>query len=324
MSKTPIEQNQTNAKPLTLNGETMGTRYSASFIPDQATDLTALEADLFEAVDLVDRQMTTWKASSDLMRLNAAEVGQDVPLPDALMEVLTTGLDIGRETNGAFDIGLGDLTGIWGFGALGKQPDAAAIRDNLGKARVPTHEVLSLDPDKRIARKSAPVSLDLSGIAKGYAVDRMVACLRRHKISNALASLDGELRAIGLQEDGKPWNVAVEMPDYDRRAAMSMLTLSDAAIATSGDYRHWIDVGNVRLAHTMSRLNGGPVQNKVASVSVLAKTCIEADAWATALLVMGPVAGLALARAKSMNALFVTRSPEGLEQMGAGPVFETG
>ncbi len=324
MSKTRTEQEGTDIASMTLNGATMGTRYSATFIPDQTTDLDQLETGLFAAVDLVDRQMSTWTPSSDLMRLNAADVGQDVALPEHLMEVLGAGLTIGRRTNGAFDIGLGDLTGIWGFGALGKQPDALAIRDNLGKARAPTHEVLTLDPDKGVARKSAPVALDLSGIAKGYAVDRMIQCLRTHGVASALASLDGELRAIGTQEDGRPWTVAVERPDYDRRAPLSMITLSDAAIATSGDYRHWIDVGNARLSHTMSRMNGGPVQNDVASVSVVAETCMEADAWATALLVMGPDAGPALARARSLNALFVLRTGQGLEQIGTGAVFEGG
>ncbi len=304
-----------------INGATMGTRYSATFLAPPNTDLSDLDAALFAAVDRVDAQMSTWKPRSDLMRLNGAPVGQWVEIPRELMRVLGCALDIGRVTNGAFDIALGDLTNVWGFGAVGQMPDALAIKTRLGKVQTPAFEAVELDSEGLRARRLEPVQLDLSGIAKGFGVDEMMRCLHGFGIKNALVSLDGELRASGQKTADAPWSVAIEKPDYANRAPLGVIALEDAAIATSGDYRHWIDVGDIRLSHTMDRQSGGPLKNRVASVSVIAESCMEADAWATALMVMGDVAGPALARAKGLQALFVTRDRDGIGEIPVGQVF---
>ncbi|MFQ5439148.1 MAG: FAD:protein FMN transferase, partial [Paracoccaceae bacterium] len=286
MSKTFTDSNGRALGELKLNGPTMGTRYSAHLFVPNSLDRNALEAALFEAVDRIDRQMSTWKADSDLMRLNGAPVGEWVELPPELGAVLAGALDIGRASNGAFDIGLGDIVNAWGFGALRDAPDETAIKQHLGAKHLPAHERLELDAQRRSARKLEPVSLDLCGIAKGFGTDEMIRVIKAFGIENALADLDGELRAIGTDAGGAAWSVAVEKPDYERREAMGVIELKDCAVATSGDYRHWIDVGDLRLSHTMNRMTGGPQQNTVASVSVMAKTGMEADAWATALSVM--------------------------------------
>jgi FAD:protein FMN transferase len=162
-------------------------------------------------------------------------------------------------------------------------------------------EVLELGAARCRARKYGNLQLDLSGIAKGYGVDRMMAVIERFGIASALVGLDGELRAKGVWADGRPWTVAIEKPDYEMRAPISVLTLQDAAVATSGDYRHWVNAGRMRLSHTMDARTGGPLNNRVASVTVLADTCMEADAWATALMVMGEADGAAFADAKGLN-----------------------
>ena len=171
-------------------------------------------------------------------------------------------------------------------------------------------------------RKSAPVTLDLSGIAKGYGVDRLTDVARRFEISDALLSIDGELRGIGLQPDGAPWSIAIEDPDYSTRKAMAVVALEDAAVATSGDYRHWIEVGTKRLSHTMDPSRGGPLARSPASVTVIAETCMAADAWATALMVKGSREGVELARQMQLNALFVERDGDGLRQTPVGPLFD--
>ena len=305
-----------------LNGPTMGTRWSALVDAPASTAHDALRDALAGVVDQVDRQMSTWKPDSDLMRMNAAPPGVWVDLPPALMQVLAKGLEIGRASNGAFDIGVGDLVDAWGFGPQAADPEA--IRAHLGRSRPPAHELLELDAARCRARKHGRLRLDLSGIAKGYAVDRMMAAIESLGIASALVSLDGELRAKGVQADGRPWAVAVERPDYEMRAPMSVLTLQDAAVATSGDYRHWVDVGRARLSHTMNPRTGGPLSNGVASVTVLAKTCMEADAWATALMVMGAAAGAVFAEARGLNALYIVRTGSGLAQHPVGPVFAPG
>ncbi len=304
-----------------LSGDTMGTRYGATFFVPEDFDLAAVSEALFAAVDRVDRQMSTWKPDSDLMCLNRAEIGKWIDIPEQLTTVFSTALEIGRSSSGAFDIGLGGLVNAWGFGATGTTPDVQAITKRLGKPVPPAYEVLDIDAKNRKARKLAPIELDLSGIAKGFAVDEMLACLRRFGVENALVSLDGELKAMGLKPASQPWAVAIEKPDYEARAPLSVIELKEAAVATSGDYRHWVDVGKMRMSHTMNRHGGGPVKNRVASVTVVAPECITADAWATALMVLGPEAGQILARANGIDALFIIRADDGFIQIPVGRIF---
>jgi thiamine biosynthesis lipoprotein len=305
-----------------LSGATMGTRWSALVYASPGSEFAALEAALARAVDRVDRQMSTWKPDSDLMRLNSALQGTWVSLPAELMQVLERGVAIGRASSGAFDIGLGRLVNAWGFGPACSMPDKDTIQTALRERLPPTHTVLELDVPGSRARKHAQFTLDLSGIAKGFAVDEMMRTVEAFGISNALAGLDGELKARGAKADGTPWRVAVERPDYQLRDALGVIELWDAAVATSGDYRHWIDLGRKRLSHTMDRSRGGPIDNETASVSVVAASCMDADAWATAFMVLGPVQGKALAQKQGLNALFIQRGEETFVEIPIGLVFD--
>lgn len=290
-----------------LNGPTMGTGWSALFFAAPGFDPRPVRAALQAAVDEVDAQMSTWKPDSALMRLNAAPVGAWVTTPERLSEVLRLGLGIGRASGGAFDIGMGDAVTAWGFG-----PDTAApdrIRKAMAAARRPAHEVLDIGQGR--VRKSSPLVLDLNGIAKGYGVDRLAETLRGHGIGAGLVGIDGELRALGLRPGGQPWTVAVEAPDPGRRTPHSILALQDAAVATSGDYRHWVEARGRRLSHTMDPRKAAPVLAPPASVTVVAQSCAEADAWATALMVLGSERGLLLARKRGLDALFLVRDDDG-------------
>ena len=302
----------------TLHGPTMGTRWSVSVDCDAALDLEALRQDLAAAVQQVDAQMSPWKPESDLVRLNRAPVDAWVDLPPEMLEVLTCAMDIHRLSAGAFDPCVGALVDAWGFGAVRDAPDAAAIHTARQAAPCTVREGLEIDRAAGRARKRAPLQLDLCGIAKGYAVDCMAAVLQQYGVRHALAALDGELRAVGSQASGAPWAVALESPEVGRRAVRGVIELEDMAVATSGDYRHYLNVGDARLAHTMDARRAAPVNNAVASVTVLGRTCMEADAWATALLVAGPGEGLGLAQRRGLEVLFLLRRPEGLVEMGLG------
>jgi len=288
-----------------LNGPTMGTRWSALFHAPASFDAAPLHAAMAAAVDEVDRQMSGWKPESDLNRLNAAAPGSWVTLPKALMDVLSTALAIGRASDGAFDIGIGDAVTAWGFGPAAADP--ASIRAARLRDRRPAHEVLELNVPRGRARKHAPMHFDLNGIAKGYGVDRLTEAARGFGIEGALLAIDGELRALGSQTDGLPWVVAVETPDPDRRTVHSILELTDTAVATSGDYRHWVDVGDRRLGHTMDPRRGMPLSAAPGSVTVLADQCMHADAWATAMMVLGEKQGEALAETIGLPVLFLHR-----------------
>lgn len=302
----------------TLHGPTMGTRWSATVDADHTMDLTALRQDLAAAVEQVDEQMSPWKPDSDLMRLNRAPLDEWVDLPADILEVLDCALDVHRLSAGAFDPCVGALVDAWGFGAVRDAPDAQAIRAARQSTPLAAHRRLELDRPSGRARKRATLQLDLCGIAKGYAVDRMAHVLQRHGVRHALAALDGELRAVGAQASGVPWAVALERPEPGRRAVHGVIELEDLAVATSGDYRRYLDVGDARLAHTMDARRCAPVNNAVASVTVLARTCMHADAWATALLVAGPDEGLAMAQRMGLDVLFLLRRAEGLMELGLG------
>ena len=301
-----------------LNGPTMGTRWSALFYAEPSIDPDPICVALQAAVDEVDGQMSIWKPDSDLMRLNAAPAGDWVAVPSRLGHVLRLGREIGRASGGAFDTGMGDAVMAWGFGLEAAAP--AGIRAAMAAPRRPAHEVLEFDGDHM--RKAAPIALDLNGIAKGYGVDRLAETLRDHGIDNALVGIDGEMRATGLRPDGTAWTIAVEAPDTERRTSHSILALQDAAVATSGDYRHWVEVQGRRLSHTMDPRRGAPLIAPPASVTVVAGSCAEADAWATALMVLGPERGAALAREQGLDALFLLRENGGSARgVGVGPLF---
>ena len=301
-----------------LNGPTMGTRWTALFFAARGFDPAPVQAALQAAVDAVDAQMSTWRPDSDLMRLNAAPVGEWQDIPAGLAHVLGLGLAIGRASGGAFDIGMGDAVRAWGFGPAAADPQA--IRAAMQAPRRPAHEVLDLSGNR--LRKTAPITLDLNGIAKGYGVDCLAGVLRSHGIGGALVGIDGEMRAMGLRPDGSPWTIAVEAPERDRRAPHSVLTLHEAAVATSGDYRHWVTVRGRNLSHTMDPRRGAPLLTSPASVTVIARTCAEADAWATALMVRGVDAGARLAAASRLDALFLARDDAGgVRNLGVGPLF---
>lgn len=305
-------------KRTTLHGPTMGTRWSVSIDADSTVDLATLHQNLAAAVEQVDAQMSPWKPDSDLLRLNCAPEGNWVDIPTEMLEVLDCALDVNRLSAGAFDPCVGALVDAWGFGAVRDAPDAQAIRLARQSVQLAAHECIELDMPAGRVRKHVPVQLDLCGIAKGYAVDRMTQVLQQHGVRHALAALDGELRAVGGQANGKPWAVALERPEAGHRAVHGVIELEELAVATSGDYRHYVTVGDARLAHTMDARRRAPVHNAVASVTVLARTCMQADAWATALLVAGCEDGLTMAQGMRMDVLFLLRRAEDLVEVGLG------
>ncbi len=302
-----------------LDGPTMGTRWSV--LIDDPNVEASMQARFQAVVDEVDAQMSTWTPASDLMRLNAAPLDAWVPLPDRLLTVLQAGLAISRQTGGAFEMNVGDAVRAWGFG-----PDPIAldaIRTASALQRVSATEVLEVDMANLCARKSAPLVLDLSGIAKGYGVDCLAEIATSHGVNHALCSIDGEVRAVGTRRGGRPWAVGIDAPQDGPRGDHSVLALTDTAVATSGDYRHFVTVGSSRLSHTIDPRRGAPLVDAPASVTVLSQSCMLADAMATALMVMGEKSGLEFARRNEFSALFLLRSSGQVISVGTG-VFASG
>ena len=293
----------------------MGTRYSAVFFAMAGVDEAAIASDLFAAVDRVDQQMSSWKPESNLSRLNRAPEGQWHAVPQELLCVLETALRVGEESRGAFDIGVGDLVNAWGFGATHQQPDKQQILELKEKTYRPATELIEVDCQHNRVLKRAAVTLDLSGIAKGYGVDQLARCLDGFGIESYLVGIDGEMRAGSLKPDGRAWAIAIEKPVRGVREVMSVIEIHDCAIATSGDYRRWTELEGEHHAHTMNPLLGWPACNQLAAVTVLASSCMVADAWASALLVLGENAGAELAQERDMEALLVLHDGEEFRQI---------
>ncbi len=305
----------TDLQRYSLNGETMGTRYTALFYAHAGINTDNIDHSLARAVARVDQQMSTWKPDSDLNRLNAAPEQEWVPVPKELAMVLSAALRVSQQSGGAFDIAVGDLVNAWGFGP-GEQTVTEQMLDTLPpQARLSASAALSVDPQRNQVRKRAPMNLDLNGIAKGFAVDELARCLESFGITRYLVGIDGEMRARGVKPDAQPWVVAIEKPCRGVREVMGVMELSDAAIATSGDYRHWVDVRGQSYAHTMNPTTGAPLCNALAAVTVVAASCMLADAWATALMVLGETEGPRLAQERGMDALFVLRDGEQFKEI---------
>lgn len=298
-----------------LSGDTMGTRYAAVFFADARVDASAVAAGLWAAVSKVDQQMSTWKPDSDLHRLNRAPEQQWQDLPEDLTTVLAAAMEVAQQSGGAFDINVGGMVSAWGFGAGGQAPSGSLTAAPVAQAHQPASQVLELDTAQNRARKLGTVNLDLSGIAKGYGVDALARCLDAFGVNRYLVGIDGEMRARGLKPDGQAWAVAVEKPLRGVREVMGVMEITDTAIATSGDYRHSVELDGEHHGHTMHPALGAPVRNRLASVTVMARNCMLADAWATALLVLGEKAGVELAQARGMDALFVLHDGDGFEEI---------
>jgi thiamine biosynthesis lipoprotein len=293
----------------TFDGHTMGTRYSVKLVTTASTDVAIIAAHAHEAVDRVDMQMSTWKPQSDLSRFNASEPGDWFPVAADLASVVALGLQISELTDGAFDMCVGDAVNRWGFG-----PDGAEVNLLAPSPDLPGFRSLEVRLDPPALRKTAPLYLDLSGIAKGFGVDAIAGVLERHGIAAYIVEIDGELRAKGAKPDGTPWRVGISEPEAGANSVHHILALNTTAMATSGDYRRYFDVAGQRYSHTIDPRTGRPTTSTVASVTVADTDCVRADALATALLVLGPEKGPQLAERLRIDALFLIRTEHGLTE----------
>ncbi|WP_277588388.1 FAD:protein FMN transferase [Pseudomonas chlororaphis] len=298
-----------------LNGPTMGSRYTALFYAAPGFATRDIADRLAQAVERVEQQMSSWNPTSDLNRLNSAPRHHWVSVPRELMNVITTALQVSEQSAGAFEIAVGELVQGWGFGPTARTLDQPALAE-LGRQRLaPASYGLELQPRRHRLRKRAKLRLDLNGIAKGFGVDELARALEASGIRDYLVGIDGEMRARGSKPAGQPWTVALEKPLRGVRQVMGVMELGNAAIATSGDYRRWVEIAGQSYAHTLDPATGAPLDNRLASVSVMAANCMLADAWATALLVLGEVEGPRLAQERGMDALFVIRDGAQLREV---------
>lgn len=306
-----------------VSGETMGTKFSAIFYVEQGFDAADIANNLQVAVTQVDNQMSNWKQDSNLTKFNNTACNVWTKIPKDMFYVINQALKITKQTNGAFDIAVGDMVNAWGFGPPHALPNQQEINDLTQQQTNNILNHLILNEQNSSLCKTKPLNLDLCGIAKGYGVDKLAEVLNEANIKNYLVSIDGEMRASGTKpeteyEDAAPWTIAIEQPIPEIRDIARTVELENAAIATSGDYRHLREFNDQIVSHTIDKSTNAPLINDIASISVLATTCMHADAYATALMVMGEAKGTEFARQNNMNALFIIRDGLDFRQVATG------
>jgi len=309
-------------------GETMGTTWSARAVlaPGQAANQAANQAEGIESgiravLDAVIAQMSNWSDTSDLSRFNRAAAGSWVTLPDDCFTVLQAALQTAHDSGGAYDPTAGPLVDLWGFGPAGRRIAAPSVDDVLRVRERCGWQRLDVDAGQRCVRQPGGVSLDFCAIAKGFAVDAVSRYLDAQGMAHHLVEIGGELRGQGLRPDGMPWWVELESPSADGTApARTMIALLGLSVATSGDYRRYFEHGGQRFAHTIDPRTGYPAAHALASVTVIHRDCMLADALSTALTVLGPQAGMAFAQRHALAARFLVRTPDGFDEL-ATPAF---
>ncbi len=291
-------------------GTTMKIEAVSRSLSKDELNKAALEA--IEAAKKIDRLMSTWKEDSEISRLNRAKPGEWVRLSPETYEVLVKAIDVAKKTEGAFDITVGPLVNLWGFGPKSPPvPTKVPSKEAIEAAKAVTgYEHIVIDANnKRVMRDAEGVEVDLGGVAKGYAVDLAIKVLKRHGVNDALIEIGGETAAIGLTEKNEPWLVGVRHPNRPPPRLLTTIELRDSAIATSGDYFNVYEIKGRLYSHIIDPTAGKPITNNVCSVTVLTKECALADALATGLMVMGPEKGIKLVESlPGIEAIIVWRT----------------
>jgi thiamine biosynthesis lipoprotein len=302
---------------LEISGSTMGTSFSVKLptLPPNV-DPGSLGDAIGALLLAIEMQMSTYRIDSEISRFNVSESTAWQPVSAEFCRAAEQSLDISRKTAGAFDITVGPLVNLWGFGpdgAVRKPPSAGDIART--QARV-GYSHLQTDCSIPALRKDiARLYLDMSAYAKGYAVDRVANVLDQLDARNYLVEIGGEMKLKGHNADGEKWVVAIEEPLQGERRVHSMFRITDQSVATSGDYRNFFESGGTHYSHTIDTRTGRPVTHKLASVTVVAETTAVADAMATALLVLGPEDGMILALSLDIAAFFLIHGKSGIEEM---------
>jgi thiamine biosynthesis lipoprotein len=303
-----------------IKGKTMGTTYSilwSSQSPSIPHELIQSEVD--ELLASLNSQMSTYDPDSELSVFNARPFPSSQKISAPFSEVVALSLVINEITDGYFDVTVGPLVNLWGFG-----PDKASINkplDSKIKEALLNTGSNSITLDQGILSKGKHRYIDLSAIAKGYAVDAVAELLDRHNIHDYLVEIGGEMKAKGVKAPNLNWKIAIETPDLNERRVHKILAVSDISIATSGDYRNFFELDGKRYSHSIDPKTGRPVEHSLASVTILDESCARADALATAMLVMGMEKAKKFVEQNEVKAYLIVRDQKGEFEEYLSPAF---
>jgi thiamine biosynthesis lipoprotein len=288
----------------------------------ESTGFGEVDSALRASLDRINRLMSTWDPDSELSRFNRSTSLRPFPVSPETFEVFKWSIDVGLLTGGALDVTIGPLVDAWGFGpggprnAVPTNDEIERLREAMGPDRI------ELNPAAQTVRKTRPeVRCDLSSIVPGYAADRLSTELSNRGFTDFLVDVGGEVRTRGRNETEAAWQVAIERPALRGDAIQRLVPISDLAITTAGDYRKYREVDGQRVTHILDPRTGRPLTHRLASVTVIDPLAVRADAFDTALMVLGQDEGMALARKLNLAVLFIERTDEGFTER-ATPRFE--
>ncbi|MDE2849945.1 MAG: FAD:protein FMN transferase [Acidobacteriota bacterium] len=310
----------------------MGTYFRVRAIAD-AGDREPIRALVQERLDAVDRAMSTYREESEISRFNRLRAGESLVFSEETWAVLELAWRVLEETGGAFDPTVGPLVDAWGFGAPGRSAEPTPVSDDhVTELRRTIGAVELASEIRRVLKLEDGTALDLSAIAKGWATDRVSEALTEAGYADHLVEVGGEVRTSGHSPAGDPWRVAIERPpvrapnprqsapativeDGIQPSLQRVLSFTEGSLATSGDYRNYWERDGQRYSHTIDPRTGRPVLHALASASVVHESCAIADAYATALMVLGPEDGLHWADENNIAALLLVYREDSLEEL---------
>ncbi|MCP4315265.1 MAG: FAD:protein FMN transferase [Hyphomicrobiales bacterium] len=307
----------------TTTGPTMGTGYGVKITKFPADmDRGGLRSAIEHRLEVINQQMSHWRVDSEISLFNAGRSSSWAGVSDDTFTVIDESLRVGRLSGGAFDPTVGSLVDLWGFGpgSGGRQiPPSGKIQESLG--RIGFRHIRTRKAPAAIAKRRSDIAINLSGIAKGFAVDKLAEYLDEQGVAHYLVDIGGELRARGLSPRRRPWRIGVERPVAGPRTIQRIVALDGVAIATSGNYRIFFEHDSALYSHIIDPRSGEPVRHKLASVTVINPSTMRADALSTALMVLGPDAGYGLALREEIAALFIVKDGKGFAELSS-PAFE--
>ena len=290
----------------------MGTTYHITLVTNTkvATSQQAIQMQIDKTLENVNQVMSTYIGDSELSLLNQAPSNEWIVISESLFYVLSEGQKVSDATAGAFDITVGPLVNLWGFGPDKELVDIPSDKTIEETRKTVGSEYIELNGDTRQVRKSKDVYIDLSAIAKGYGADTVAKLVVAHGFNDFMIEIGGELNIQGNSPRGVSWVIGVEKPSLAHTGSMQAVSIDKGGMATSGDYRNYYEKDGVRVSHTIDPETGKPITHKLASVTVIAENGCVADAYATALNVMGPDKAMDFAKANNMAAFFIIRTDD--------------
>ncbi len=295
-----------------ISGETMGTTFSIKFTSQAPVDLVEIENNVNSLLQKVNQQMSTYISNSELSLFNKSSSTNWVSVSYDLAFVMDAALKISKLSNGKFDITVGPLVNLWGFGPDNKPQKVPSNRDIEKVRNFVGYKNIEVKLNPPSIKKHHPnVYCDLSAIAKGFAVDKISEYLASKNLKNHLVEIGGELRANGTKFN-KSWQIGISAPTQSVTIEET-ISLNNQSMATSGDYWNYFEENGIRYSHTINPISGKPITHKLASVTVITESCMDADAIATAIDVMGPEAGFKFAKNNELKVYFIVKGEVGFE-----------